>query len=85
MNKRLKRTVAAIAALSIVAAACGDDDSASSAREEAFDRPLIEEACADAGIECTIQNAEGATLGVWSDTKARTPRLQRVGSAAESH
>ncbi len=34
-------------------------DSASSARWEAFDRPLIEAACADAGIECLIQNAEG--------------------------
>ena len=34
-------------------------DSASSARWESFDRPLIEEACAEAGIECLIQNAEG--------------------------
>ncbi len=34
-------------------------DSASSARWEAFDRPLIEAACADAGITCIIQNAEG--------------------------
>ena len=34
-------------------------DSASSARWEAFDRPLIEAACAEAGIECLIQNAEG--------------------------
>lgn len=34
-------------------------DSASSARWEAFDRPLIEAACADAGLECLIQNAEG--------------------------
>ena len=34
-------------------------DSASSARWEAFDRPLIEEACAEAGLECDIQNAEG--------------------------
>ncbi len=34
-------------------------DSASSARWEAFDRPLIEAACADAEIECLIQNAEG--------------------------
>jgi D-xylose transport system substrate-binding protein len=34
-------------------------DSASSARWEDFDRPLIEQACADAGIECVIQNAEG--------------------------
>jgi D-xylose transport system substrate-binding protein len=34
-------------------------DSASSARWEAFDRPLIEAACAEAGIECDIQNAEG--------------------------
>ncbi len=34
-------------------------DSASSARWEDFDRPLIEQACADAGIECLIQNAEG--------------------------
>ncbi|MEP1125423.1 MAG: substrate-binding domain-containing protein [Ilumatobacter sp.] len=34
-------------------------DSASSARWESFDRPLIEAACADAGIECVIQNAEG--------------------------
>lgn len=34
-------------------------DSASSARWEAFDRPLIEAACADAGLDCLIQNAEG--------------------------
>ena len=34
-------------------------DSASSARWEAFDRPLIEAACTEAGIECLIQNAEG--------------------------
>jgi D-xylose transport system substrate-binding protein len=34
-------------------------DSASSARWESFDRPLIEEECAAAGIECLIQNAEG--------------------------
>ncbi len=34
-------------------------DSASSARWEAFDRPLIEAACAESGIECLIQNAEG--------------------------
>lgn len=34
-------------------------DSASSARWESFDRPLIEAACADAGITCLIQNAEG--------------------------
>lgn len=34
-------------------------DSASSARWEAFDRPLIEAACAEAGLECIIQNAEG--------------------------
>ncbi len=34
-------------------------DTASSARWESFDRPLIEAACADAGIECLIQNAEG--------------------------
>ena len=34
-------------------------DSASSVRWESFDRPLIEAACADAGIECDIQNAEG--------------------------
>ncbi len=34
-------------------------DSASSARWEAFDRPLIEAACDDAGLECLIQNAEG--------------------------
>jgi D-xylose transport system substrate-binding protein len=34
-------------------------DSKSSARWEAFDRPLIEAACAAAGIECDIQNAEG--------------------------
>lgn len=34
-------------------------DSASSARWESFDRPLIEAACAEAGIECLIQNAEG--------------------------
>ena len=34
-------------------------DSASSNRWEGFDRPLIEAACAAAGIECLIQNAEG--------------------------
>ena len=34
-------------------------DSASSIRWESFDRPLIEAACAEAGIECLIQNAEG--------------------------
>ena len=34
-------------------------DSASSARWEEFDRPLIEAACEEAGIECDIQNAEG--------------------------
>ncbi len=34
-------------------------DSASSARWEAFDRPLIEQACEESGIECVIQNAEG--------------------------
>src|SRR6187431_3475551 len=34
-------------------------DSASSVRWESFDRPLIEAACADAGLECDIQNAEG--------------------------
>lgn len=34
-------------------------DSASSVRWESFDRPLIEAACAEAGIECLIQNAEG--------------------------
>ena len=34
-------------------------DSASSARWEDFDRPLIEQACEEAGIECVIQNAEG--------------------------
>lgn len=34
-------------------------DSASSARWEAFDRPLIEAACGEAGITCLIQNAEG--------------------------
>ncbi len=34
-------------------------DSASSARWEDFDRPLIEQACEEAGIECLIQNAEG--------------------------
>ena len=34
-------------------------DSASSVRWESFDRPLIEAACAEAGIECVIQNAEG--------------------------
>jgi D-xylose transport system substrate-binding protein len=34
-------------------------DSASSARWEAFDRPLIQAACDAAGIECLIQNAEG--------------------------
>jgi D-xylose transport system substrate-binding protein len=34
-------------------------DSASSARWESFDRPLIEAACEAAGIECLIQNAEG--------------------------
>ncbi len=34
-------------------------DSKSSARWEAADRPAIEAACAAAGIECDIQNAEG--------------------------
>jgi D-xylose transport system substrate-binding protein len=34
-------------------------DSASSARWEDFDRPLITAACEAAGIECVIQNAEG--------------------------
>jgi len=34
-------------------------DSGSSARWEAFDRPLITAACKAAGIECDIQNAEG--------------------------
>ena len=34
-------------------------DSASSARWESFDRPLIEAECAAAGLECLIQNAEG--------------------------
>jgi D-xylose transport system substrate-binding protein len=34
-------------------------DSASSARWESFDRPLIAAACEKAGIECDIQNAEG--------------------------
>jgi D-xylose transport system substrate-binding protein len=34
-------------------------DSKSSARWEGFDRPLITAACAAAGIECDIQNAEG--------------------------
>src|SRR5690606_28385431 len=34
-------------------------DSASSARWEAFDRPYIQAACDEAGIECVIQNAEG--------------------------
>jgi D-xylose transport system substrate-binding protein len=34
-------------------------DSASSARWEAFDRPLIQAACDEAGLECVIQNAEG--------------------------
>lgn len=34
-------------------------DSASSDRWENFDRPLLEAACAEAGIECLIQNAEG--------------------------
>ncbi len=34
-------------------------DSASSARWEDFDRPMIEQACEEAGIECVIQNAEG--------------------------
>ena len=34
-------------------------DSASSARWEEFDRPLIEAECEAAGIECVIQNAEG--------------------------
>ncbi len=34
-------------------------DSASSARWESFDRPLIQAACDAAGIECLIQNAEG--------------------------
>jgi D-xylose transport system substrate-binding protein len=34
-------------------------DSGSSARWEAFDRPLIDAACKEAGLECIIQNAEG--------------------------
>ena len=34
-------------------------DSASSARWESFDRPLIEAECATAGLDCVIQNAEG--------------------------
>jgi D-xylose transport system substrate-binding protein len=34
-------------------------DSKSSARWEAFDRPMIDAACKEAGIECDIQNAEG--------------------------
>ncbi len=34
-------------------------DSASSARWESFDRPLIAAACEAAGIECDVQNAEG--------------------------
>ncbi len=34
-------------------------DSASSARWESFDRPLITAACEEAGLECIIQNAEG--------------------------
>jgi D-xylose transport system substrate-binding protein len=34
-------------------------DSASSARWETFDRPLIEQECEAAGLECVIQNAEG--------------------------
>ncbi len=34
-------------------------DSKSSDRWEGFDRPLIEKACAAAGIKCLIQNAEG--------------------------
>ncbi len=93
MNKLTKRIVVAGCALSLVASACGSDDSsapadtdateapstapadsaaaggnkagfilpdsASSARWESFDRPLIEAACAEAGIECLIQNAEG--------------------------
>jgi len=73
MNALWKRGLWLIALLAVFAAACGgstDDattskagfilpDSASSARWEAFDRPLIEEACAQAGLECLIQNAEG--------------------------
>ena len=104
MRNSLKRGVVLVAALGLVASACGDDDgdtsepadsvdepgddsadttdaadgdgdgdgasaggkvgfilpdSASSARWEDFDRPLIEAACEDAGIECLIQNAEG--------------------------
>lgn len=35
-------------------------DSASSVRWEVFDRPAIEAACAAAGIECIIENAEGS-------------------------
>ncbi|MCX6522868.1 MAG: substrate-binding domain-containing protein [Actinobacteria bacterium] len=34
-------------------------DSASSARWESFDRPLIEAECETAGLDCVIQNAEG--------------------------
>ena len=34
-------------------------DSASSVRWESFDRPYIEAACEEAGLECLIENAEG--------------------------
>ncbi len=99
MRNRARSGVVLVAALSLIAASCGDDeassdetsdsaevsatatadgssatddssgggkkagfilpDSASSARWEAFDRPLIQAACDAAGIECLIQNAEG--------------------------
>lgn len=87
MIKSWKKPLAGMAALALVASACGGSsdsagdaasgdsgsgameeggsvgfilpDSASSARWESFDRPLIEAACEKAGLECTIQNAEG--------------------------
>lgn len=44
-------------------------DQASSPRWEEFDRPLIEAACIEAGIDCVIENAEGdpATMSAIAD------------------
>ena len=58
-------TAAAAADTTAAAAAAGGKagfilpDSKSSARWEAFDRPMIDAACKAAGITCDIQNAEG--------------------------
>ncbi len=62
----VETTVAAAADTTVAAAAAAGGkagfilpDSKSSARWESFDRKYITEACAAAGIECDIQNAEG--------------------------